>query len=65
MELTLNIATLLTLLAIAWRVWRIPAGIMREATATWKEAFVREIREARLENRKLHGQALPTDRRPD
>lgn len=42
-----------------------PTPLVADAMKLWKEAFVREIREARLENRKLHRAELPTDRRPD
>lgn len=58
-------AMLLTLLAIAWRMWRMPKTMMAEATRDWKDAFVREIREARLENRKLHKAELASDKRVD
>lgn len=61
----LLLAVLMTLWWIAWRMHRVPAHLMSEATKAWKEAFVREIREARLENRKLHKATLPTDERPE
>ena len=64
MEYLLDSAALIVLIFIALRLYRLPPTVMQEATKTWKEAFVREIREARLENRKLHRAELPEDRRP-
>lgn len=63
--LIVQLASLLALLFIAQRIVTIPASILDEATKNWKDAFVREIREARLENRKLHKAELPSDRRPN
>lgn len=44
---------------------KIPERHLEEATQLWRESFIREIREARLENRKLHKALLPSDERPN